>query len=253
MGMSFSGRVALVTGAGAGIGRATARAFANEGLRVVVSDIDPAGGEATVAAIREAGGEALFVRCDVTRDAEVAALVASTLEAYGRLDYAFNNAGIEIEQHRLAEGSEAEFDAIMGVNVKGVWLCMKHQLPALLAQGGGAIVNTASVAGLGAAPKMSIYSASKHAVVGLTKSAAIEYAKKGIRVNAVCPAVIDTDMFRRAYEADPRKADYAAKMHPVGRLGTVEEIAAAVLYLCCDQAGFTTGHTLAVDGGATAI
>jgi NAD(P)-dependent dehydrogenase (short-subunit alcohol dehydrogenase family) len=141
----------------------------------------------------------------------------------------------------------------MGVNVKGVWLCMKHQLPVMLAQGGGAIVNTASVAGLGAAPKMSIYAASKHAVIGLTKSAAIEYAKKKIRVNAVCPAVIDTDMFRRAYEADPRKAEFAAAMHPVGRIGKVEEIATAVLYLCCDGAAFTTGQALAVDGGATAI
>ncbi|WP_263142793.1 SDR family oxidoreductase [Pseudomonas sp. RIT-PI-AD] len=253
MGMSFSGRVALVTGAAAGIGRATALAFADEGLQVVVADLDETGGEATVRAIRENGGEASFVRCDVTRDADVAHLLATTLDTYGRLDYAFNNAGIEIERHKLAEGSEAEFDAIMGVNVKGVWLCMKHQIPALLAQGGGAIVNTASVAGLGAAPKMSIYSASKHAVVGLTKSAAIEYAKKGIRVNAVCPAVIDTDMFRRAHEADPRKADFAAAMHPVGRIGKVEEIAAAVLYLCCDAAAFTTGHTLAVDGGATAI
>ncbi|HSC85161.1 MAG TPA: SDR family oxidoreductase, partial [Pseudomonas sp.] len=139
------------------------------------------------------------------------------------------------------------------VNVKGVWLCMKHQIPLLLAQGGGAIVNTASVAGLGAAPKMSIYAASKHAVIGLTKSAAVEYAKKKVRVNAVCPAVIDTDMYRRAYEADPKKAEFVAAMHPVGRIGKVEEIAAAVLYLCSDAAGFTTGHSLAVDGGATAI
>ncbi|MCL8308496.1 MULTISPECIES: SDR family oxidoreductase [Pseudomonas] len=253
MSMTFSGQVALVTGGGAGIGRATAQAFAVEGLKVVVADRDVEGGEATVALIRQAGGEGLFVACDVTKDAEVRHLHERIIEAYGRLDYAFNNAGIEIEQGRLAEGSEAQFDAIMGVNVKGVWLCMKYQLPLMLAAGGGAIVNTASVAGLGAAPKMSIYSASKHAVIGLTKSAAIEYAKKGIRVNAVCPAVIDTDMFRRAYESDPRKAEFAAAMHPVGRVGKVEEIASAVLYLCSDGAAFTTGHSLAIDGGATAI
>ncbi|MFK3645863.1 SDR family oxidoreductase [Pseudomonas protegens] len=253
MSMMFSGQVALVTGAANGIGRATAQAFAAQGLKVVVADLDTAGGEGTVALIREAGGEALFVPCNVTLEADVQSLMARTIEAYGRLDYAFNNAGIEIEKGRLAEGSMDEFDAIMGVNVKGVWLCMKYQLPLLLAQGGGAIVNTASVAGLGAAPKMSIYAASKHAVIGLTKSAAIEYAKKKIRVNAVCPAVIDTDMFRRAYEADPKKAEFAAAMHPVGRVGKVEEIASAVLYLCSDGAAFTTGHALAVDGGATAI
>ncbi|MEG0858000.1 MAG: SDR family oxidoreductase [Pseudomonas sp.] len=253
MSMTFSGQVALVTGGAAGIGRATAQAFAAEGLKVVVADLDAAGGEGTVELIRAAGGEALFIACNVTREVDVQQMLARTIEVYGRLDYAFNNAGIEIEQGRLAEGSEAEFDAIMGVNVKGVWLCMKHQLPLLLAQGGGAIINTASVAGLGAAPKMSIYSASKHAVIGLTKSAAIEYAKKKIRVNAVCPAVIDTDMFRRAYEADPRKAEFAAAMHPVGRIGKVEEIASAVLYLCSDGAAFTTGQALAIDGGATAI
>lgn len=253
MGMTFSGRVALVTGGAAGIGRATALAFAAEGVQVMVADLDAQAGERTVSLIREQGGEAEFIRCDVTRSAEVQAMVQATVQRFGRLDYAFNNAGIEIEKGRLAEGEESEFDAIMGVNVKGVWLCMKHQLPVMLAQGGGAIVNTASVAGLGAAPKMSIYAASKHAVIGLTKSAAIEYAKKGVRVNAVCPAVIDTDMFRRAYEADPRKAEFAAAMHPVGRIGKVEEIAAAVLYLCSDGAAFTTGHALAVDGGATAI
>lgn len=250
---TYSGKVALVTGGAAGIGRATALAFAAEGLQVVVSDLDAAGGEGTVELIRAAGGEAIFVRCDVSRDEQVVALMATIQEQYGRLDYAFNNAGIEIEKGKLNEGSEAEFDAIMGVNVKGVWLCMKHELPLLLAQGGGVIVNTASVAGLGAAPKMSIYSASKHAVIGLTKSAAIEYAKKKIRVNAICPAVIDTDMFRRAYEADPKKGEFAAAMHPVGRIGKVEEVAAAVLYLCSDAAAFTTGQALAIDGGVTAM
>ena len=253
MSMSFSGQVVVVTGAGAGIGRATALAFAAEGLKVVVADLNVASGEATVELIRAAGGTSVFVPCNVTLEADVKQLMAQTISTYGRLDYAFNNAGIEIEHGRLADGTQDEFDAIMGVNVKGVWLCMKYQLPLLLAQGGGAIVNTASVAGLGAAPKMSIYSASKHAVIGLTKSAAIEYAKKGIRVNAVCTAVIDTDMFRRAYEADPKKAEYAAAIHPVGRIGKVEEVASAVLYLCSDDAAFTTGHALAVDGGALAI
>ncbi|SDU16814.1 NAD(P)-dependent dehydrogenase, short-chain alcohol dehydrogenase family [Pseudomonas pohangensis] len=251
MTVSHTGQVALVTGAAAGIGRATALAFAAKGLAVVVSDVDENGGAQTVALIQGAGGVAHFVGCDVTRDAEVAALIARVLELYGRLDYAFNNAGIEIEKGRLAEGDEAEFDAIMGVNVKGVWLCMKHQLPVMLKQGGGAIVNTASVAGLMAAPKMSIYCASKHAVLGLTRSAAVEYARKNIRINAVCPGVIDTEMFRRAHEADPKKADFAAAMHPVGRIGKAEEVAAAVLYLCSDAAAFVTGVALPVDGGAT--
>lgn len=251
MTVSHSGQVALVTGAAAGIGRATALAFAAKGITVVVSDVDSAGGEQTVALIQGAGGVAHFVRCDVTLDSDVAALIAEVLARYGRLDYAFNNAGIEIEKGRLAEGDESEFDAIMGVNVKGVWLCMKHQLPVMLKQGGGAIVNTASVAGLMAAPKMSIYCASKHAVLGLTRSAAVEYAKKNIRINAVCPGVIDTQMFRRAHEADPKKADFAAAMHPVGRIGKAEEVAAAVLYLCSDAATFVTGVALPVDGGAT--
>ncbi|MFP3515016.1 SDR family oxidoreductase [Pseudomonas sp. SIMBA_077] len=253
MSMTFSGQVVVVTGAAAGIGRAAALAFAAQGLKVVVADINVVNGEETVEHIKSLGGIAVFVSCNVALESDVKRLMEQTLSTYGRLDYAFNNAGIEMEHGRLADGTEDEFDAIMGVNVKGVWLCMKYQLPLMLSQGGGAIVNAASVAGLGAAPKMSIYCASKHAVIGLTKSAAIEYAKKKIRVNAVCPGVIDTDMFRRAYEADPKKAEFAARIHPVGRVGTVEEVASAVLYLCSDGAAFITGHALAIDGGALAI
>jgi len=249
----FQDKVAIITGAGHGIGQATAKAFAAQGAKVVVADIDRQAGEAVVDAIKANKGVATFIPCDVTNDTQVQALVTSTLEIYGKLDIAFNNAGIEIEQSKLADGDEAIFDKIMDVNVKGVWRCMKHQIPALLANDGGAIVNTASVAGLGAAPKMSIYAASKHAVLGLTKSAAIEYGKKGIRINAVCPAVIDTEMFQRAAQSDPRKAEYAHAMHPVGRIGQPEEVAAAVLYLCSDQAKFTTGAALPVDGGVTCI
>ena len=250
---NFNGKVVLITGAGNGIGRATALAFAQQGASVVVADISHKDGEETTAQIIQGGGIASFIPCDVTKDQDVEALVAGTLEVYGKLDIAFNNAGIEIEQSKLADGDEAVYDKIMDVNVKGVWRCMKYQIPAMLKQTSSAIVNTASIAGLGAAPKMSIYSASKHAVIGLTKSAAIEYGKKGLRVNAVCPAVIDTEMFRRATQSDPQKEQYVKGLHPVGRIGQPEEVAAAVLYLCSDLAGFTTGVALPVDGGSTAI
>lgn len=250
MNRTNSGRVALVTGAANGIGRATALAFAKNGYKVVVSDIDSQAGKETVALIEETGHEASFIRCDVSRDEEVHLLIEKTVSAYGRLDCAFNNAGIDIEKCKLTEGDEGVFDAIM--NVKGVWLCMKYQIPVMLAQGGGSIVNTASVAGLIAAPKQGIYSASKHAVIGLTKTAAVEYARKNIRVNAVCPAIIDTEMFRRANVADAKHVNMAVAAHPIGRIGTAEEIAAAVLYLSGDLAGFTTGVAMPVDGGLTA-
>jgi len=251
--MKLSGQVAVVTGAASGIGRGTALAFAEHGIKVVVADINAQGAAETVSLIEAAGGTAVFVSCDVRDEEQVKQLVASTVDTYGRLDYAFNNAGIEMENQRLDEGSMRSFDMIMDVNVKGVWLCMKYQLQHMLIQGNGAIVNAASVAGLGAAPKMAVYSASKHAVLGLTRTAAIEYARKNIRVNAICPAVIDTAMYQRVCEMDPRIAERMPALHPMGRVGRVEEIAASVLYLCSDGAGFTTGHALTVDGGMTAI
>lgn len=253
MSSEFSGKVVLVTGAAAGIGMATAEAFAAAGARVIASDVDVENGEIVVRSITASGGDAVFIPCNVADAEQVQSLVNQIEADYGRLDCAFNNAGIEIERGKLADGDEAVFDRIMDVNVKGVWQCMRFEIPLMLKSGGGAIVNTASVAALGAAPKMSIYAASKHAVLGLTRSAAVEYGKQGIRVNAVCPAVIDTEMFRRAAAIEPRKAEFAAAMHPVGRIGKAEEIAAAVLYLCSAGAGFTTGIALPVDGGSTCI
>lgn len=250
--LSFSGKVALVTGAAAGIGKVTAKRFAQQGATVIVSDIDAAG-EAVAQNIIDSGGDAVFKQCDVSCTESVDALFEFIASKYGKLDAAFNNAGVDIENSKLADGSMDTYNKIMDVNVKGVWLCMQKEINLMLASGGGAIVNTASIAGLGAAPTMSIYSASKHAVIGLTKSAAIEYAKKSIRVNAVCPAVIDTDMYRRALDGDPKKELAISRLHPVGRVGQPEEVAAAVLYLCSSDAGFSTGVALPVDGGSTAI
>ena len=248
----FDGKVVLVTGAAAGIGAITARAFAEQGAQVVLADIDPQG-QNIADAIMEQGGRAVFQVCDVARVASVNSLFEFIQSRFGVLHIAFNNAGIDIESCRLADAEEAVYDKIMDINVKGVWLCMQQEIKLMLSTGAGAIVNTASIAGLGAAPKMGIYSASKHAVIGLTKSAAIEYAKKRIRVNAVCPAVIDTDMYRRALDGDSNKELAISKLHPIGRIGLPEEVAAAVLYLSSDLAGFTTGVALPIDGGSTAI
>lgn len=245
----LTGKVALVTGAGSGIGRASALAFAREGARVVVSDVVVEGGEETVTMITQAGGESIFVKTDVAQAVAVEALIKQAVETYGRLDCAHNNAGIAGAAARTADYSQAHWDRVIAINLKGVWLCMKSEIQQMLSQGGGAIVNTASVAGLVGFRSGSAYVAAKHGVVGLTKTAALEYAKSNIRVNAVCPGVIRTPMFERGLKVDPRIEDTMAAKEPVGRLGKPEEIAAAVVWLSSDAASFVTGFPMAVDGG----
>ena len=246
------GKVALVTGGASGIGRATALVFAREGAKVVVSDIVIAGGEETVALIKAAGGEAQFMKADVAKPAEVEALIAKMVAAYGRVDCAFNNAGIEGTMTSTLECTEENFDRTIAINLKGVWLCMKAEIAQMLKQGSGAIVNTASVAGLVGFQGLSAYVASKHGVVGLTKTAALEYAKSGIRINAVCPGVIQTPMVERLFQSSPQAGEAIAAMEPVGRLGKPEEIAEAAVWLCSDAASFVTGLPMAVDGGLIA-
>ena len=249
---SFQGKVALITGGSSGIGRATAVAFAREGARVVVASRRVKESEETIKLVKGAGSEGLFVKTDVSKEAEVKAMVEKTIKAYGRLDYAFNNAGIEQLPTPLAEQTEETFNQIMNINVKGVWLSMKYEIPQILENGGGAIVNMSSGGGLVGVPGFPIYVASKHAVIGLTKSVALEYAKPGIRINAVAPGVIETDMFERAVKDNEQVREYLMTMHPIGRSGKPEEIANAVVWLCSDGASFVTGHTLVVDGGFTA-
>ncbi|MCY4387282.1 MAG: SDR family oxidoreductase [Desulfurellaceae bacterium] len=245
-------KIALVTGAGSGIGRATALVFAREGAKVVVSDIVVEGGQETVQQIEAAGGEAIFVKADVSQAADVETLVAKTVETYGRLDCAFNNAGIEGGVKPTIDCTEEEFDRTIAVNLTGVWLCMKYEIQQMLSQGGGTIVNTASAAGLVGFPGLPDYVASKHGVVGLTKTAALEYAKSGIRVNAVCPGVIQTPMVERGAQLSPGFDELAVSMEPVGRFGQPAEIGEAVVWLCSDAASFVTGIPMQVDGGLVA-
>jgi NAD(P)-dependent dehydrogenase (short-subunit alcohol dehydrogenase family) len=246
------GRVALVTGASAGIGRATALAFAAEGATVVLADLDQARGDELAASIRDKGGEALFQRTDVADDDQVAALVATAVERFGHLDVAFNNAGIEGEQAPVHLCTPANWQRVIAVNLTGVWSCMRHELAHMAERGSGAIVNCASVAGLVGFAAIPAYVASKHGVVGLTRNAALDYAETGIRVNAVCPGIIDTEMVERFTGGADEAVSQMAALEPLGRMGTADEVAQAVVWLCSDGAGFVTGHALAVDGGFVA-
>ena len=254
MSMSFSGQVALVTGAANGIGRATAQAFASAGLKVVVSDVDVAGGEQTVELIRQAGGEALFVRCDVSRDAEVQALMTHVIEAYGRLDYAFNNAGIEGAIANVEDYPAETFDQVLAINVRGIFLGLKHVVPQMREQGHGSILNTASQAGVRGVPGLAGYVASKHAVVGLSQGVALEVAAAGISVNCLCPGPTETRMMEdirvavRAAGGDPE--NFLDRM-PIGRFGEPAEIADVAAWALSEAPPFMTGAVLTVDGAMT--
>jgi NAD(P)-dependent dehydrogenase (short-subunit alcohol dehydrogenase family) len=246
---SFDGKVAIVTGAASGIGRASARRFAREGASVVVSDIDDAWGQETARLIDGEGGRARFVHADVSDPRQVELMVNEAVSAYGRLDFAHNNAGISQPQHPVADLPVEVWDHGIGVMLTGVFLCMKYEIPRILEQGGGAIVNTSSGAGLIGFPGTAPYVASKHGVLGLTKTAALEYAKSGIRINAICPGTARTRMVDEWIGGDPALEEQVAALHPIGRIAEPEEIAAAAIWLCSDDASFMCGHAMSVDGG----
>lgn len=251
MQISFENKVALVTGAAMGMGLATARMFAEAGAAVVLSDHNVDALEAATNALTSQGHRVLGVRCDVTDEAEVAAMVSRTVETFGRLDAAFNNAGIQIPSNDIVDVPGSDYERVMAVNLRGVWNCMKHELRQMQAQGSGAIVNCSSVGGLVGGPNLAAYHASKHGVIGMTKSAALENAARGIRVNAICPGTIDTPMVAEMKAAKPEAMEAFVKRQPIGRLGRPEEIGSAVLWLCSDASSFVLGHALAVDGGFT--
>jgi NAD(P)-dependent dehydrogenase (short-subunit alcohol dehydrogenase family) len=247
----FAGKVAFVTGAANGIGRAAAIAFAREGASVAVADVSEKGNLETVRMIEDLGGRAFALRCDVTRTEDVRAALRKTIEAFGRLDFAFNNAGIEYTIQPAADISEDEWDRIVAVDLRGVFLCMKHEIPLMREQGGGAIVNTSSGAGVKGFKGGAAYVAAKHGVIGLTKAAALDYAAANIRINAVCPGIIDTPMMDRFSGGTREGRQAVIAQEPVGRMGKPEEIGAAVVWLCSDAAAFVVGHAMVIDGGQT--
>jgi NAD(P)-dependent dehydrogenase (short-subunit alcohol dehydrogenase family) len=252
MGKQFDGKVAVITGGASGIGRATALAFAAEGAQIIVSDVAVDGGQETVQLIEQAGGEARFIKADVTEAEEVEALVQGAVATYGRLDFGINNAGVGGQWGRVSDCDLAGWEQVIKVNLNGVFYCMHYELKQMLQQGGGAIVNTASIAGLRGLIFSSAYSASKHGVIGLTKAAALEYARKNIRINAVCPAFTQTPMFEQLTSIDPTYEEKLKRNIPMKRFGAPSEIAEAILWLCSDASGFMTGQALPLDGGMTA-
>jgi NAD(P)-dependent dehydrogenase (short-subunit alcohol dehydrogenase family) len=249
---TMQGKVALITGGGSGIGRATAFRVAREGVKVMIADYVPESAERVVKTIKEAGGDASCVAADVSVTKQAEMIVSKTVETYGRLDYAFNNAGIEGTIADTAGYPEDSFDRTIAINLKAVWLCMKYEIPQMLKSGGGAIVNTASTLGLVAIAGTAAYTAAKHGVVGLTKTAALEYAQKNLRVNCVCPGFIRTAMVERAMDKAMLGEEQMIAIEPIGRLGKPEEIAEGVCWLFSDAASFVTGHSLTIDGGWTA-